>query len=428
MIKKVIVSLCLLFSLASFAQEGTSSPYSFYGIGDVKFKGAIDSRSMGSLSVLPDSIHLNIQNPAHFASLKLTTFSIGGTYGTTNSKTETQEAKAKRTAFDYLAVGIPVGKLGIGFGLIPYSSLGYKIQKNTYEINTNVNPADTTRADYTKYNGIGGVNKVFFGLGYRLTKNFNIGADVQYNFGTIETSNLRYQIRPLLQYGSRENNKSELRGVNFDFGLAYQGKVGKKYSFFSSLAYTPESELTLSNTRNIEIVELLTSSATSVIERVEIPVADTKIKLPSKLSFGSGFGELKKWMVGAEVTFIENSVMSNRFNDIDGSTFENSTRYVLGGYFIPNYNSYSNYWKRVVYRAGLRYENTGLVLQNKSINDFATNFGLGFPMTGIFSNINLGVEVGKRGTKYYNLVQENYFNVSVGLSLSDKWFVKRKYD
>ena len=36
--------------------------------------------------------------------------------------------------------------------------------------------------------------------------------------------------------------------------------------------------------------------------------------------------------------------------------------------------------------------------------------------------------MGKRGTTYYNLVEENYFNLSVGLSLSDRWFVKRKID
>ena len=62
MIKKIIVNICLLFSWAIFAQEGTSSPYSFYGIGDIKFKGTIENRSMGSISVFPDSIHLNIQN------------------------------------------------------------------------------------------------------------------------------------------------------------------------------------------------------------------------------------------------------------------------------------------------------------------------------------------------------------------------------
>ena len=103
-------------------------------------------------------------------------------------------------------------------------------------------------------------------------------------------------------------------------------------------------------------------------------------------------------------------------------------RYSIGGYFIPNYNSYSDYFKKITYRGGLRYENTGLVIANKSITDFAANIGFGLPMSGTFSNINIGLEVGKRGTKYYNLVEENYVNLSVGLSFSDKWFVKRKYD
>ena len=422
MIKKIIVSICLLFSLTIFAQEGTSSPYSFYGIGDIKFKGTVENRSMGSLSVFPDSIHINIQNPAHLASLKLTGLAIGGTYANTKSKTEAQEAKARRTTLDYLAVGIPVGKGGIGFGLIPYSSVGYKIGKITHDINSN---NDTIRSIYSKYNGIGGVNKVFLGFGYRLTKKLNVGATVQYNFGTIETTNLQYQTD--LQYGSQEKNTSDLRGVNVDLGLTYQTKVNAKYSFFSSLSYTPESELTVGNTRNIDIVQV-GFNGLQTIERENIPVEDTKIKLPSKLTFGSGFGEVKKWLVGAEITLLSNSVMSNRFTDIQSATFENSVRYSLGGFFIPNYNSYSNYFKRIVYRGGLRYENTGLVIQNKSINDFAANIGLGMPLSGTFTNINIGLEIGKRGTKYYNLVEENYINISVGLSLSDKWFVKRKFD
>ena len=423
MIKKIIVSICLLFSLAIFAQESTSSPYSIYGIGDIKFKGSIENRSMGSISVLPDSIHINIQNPAQLACLKLTGLALGGTYANTKYKTETQEAKARRTSLDYMIVGIPVGKVGIGFGLIPYSSVGYKIGRTANVTNNN---NETIRSIISRYNGIGGVNKVFLGFGYRLTKNINIGGDLQYNFGTIETNSLQYQTD--LQYGSRENNVSDLRGVNFDLGITYQTKVNSKYSFFSSLAYTPEAVLTSGNTRDIEIVQLLSTSAVIVIERQNISVEDTKIKLPSKLSFGSGFGQVKKWLVGGEISFIQNSVMSNRFTDINGATFENSVRYSLGGFFIPNYNSYSSYYKRMVYRGGLRYENTGLVIQDKSITDFAANIGLGMPLGGTFTNINIGLEIGRRGTKYYNLVEENYINLSVGLSLSDKWFVKRKFD
>ena len=421
MIKKFIVSFCLLFSMALFAQEGTSSPYSFYGIGDVKFKGTVESRSMGSLSVLPDSIHLNLQNPAHFASLKLTSFAVGGTYGNTKSKTETIESKARRTSLDYLAVGVPIGKLGLAFGLIPYSSVGYKLQKLT----TDANPI------YSQFSGIGGVNRVFFGAGYQITKKLNLGVDIQYNFGTIETTNLRFQQD--IQYGTRETNTSEIQGVNFDFGLSYQTKVNTKYSFFSSLTYTPEAQLKLDNGRKIEIVQFTNSGAAFPIETSYVDVGNTTIKLPAKLSFGSGFGQLKKWLVGGEVTFLNNSAITNRFADIDGAKFENSVRYSLGGFFIPNYNSYSSYFKKVVYRGGLRYENTGLVIQtpgypNKTITDFAANIGFGFPLGGTFSNINIGLEMGKRGTKYANLVEENYFNLSLGLSFSDRWFVKRKFD
>ncbi|WP_284652794.1 hypothetical protein [Flavobacterium terrisoli] len=427
MIKKIVVSLCLLISLSALAQEGTSSPYSFYGIGDVKFKGTIDTRSMGSLSVFPDSIHLNLQNPAHFASLKLTAFAIGGTYGNTKSKSETDDAKARRTTFDYLAIGIPVGKLGIGFGLIPYSSVGYKIEKKSPVINS------LTDTIYNRYNGIGGVNKVFLGFGYQLTKKINIGADVQYNFGTIETTNLETQNE--VQYGSKETNTSNAQGFNVDFGATYQTKINKKFSFFSSLSYTPEHSIKLENSRKIEVVQFSPGGEVNPIQTETIAVPNTTIKLPSKLSFGSGFGELKKWLIGGEVTFLNNSVISNRFVDIEGATFENATRYSLGGYFIPNYNSYSSYLKRITYRAGLRYENTGLVINNEStyfrdkpINDFAANIGFGLPLGGSFSKIDIGFEMGKRGTKYYNLVEENYFNISVGLSLSDKWFVKRKFD
>ena len=152
MIKKILVSFGLLFALSSNAQEGTASPYSFYGIGDVKFKGAVENRSMGGVSVFSDSIHMNLQNPAHLASLKLTTFAVGGTSLSTTLKTENAKEKARRVTLDYLAVGIPAGKLGIGFGVIPYSSVGYKINQS----------ADETNQFNTQYNGIGGINKVFF--------------------------------------------------------------------------------------------------------------------------------------------------------------------------------------------------------------------------------------------------------------------------
>ena len=44
-----------------------------------------------------------------------------------------------------------------------------------------------------------------------------------------------------------------------------------------------------------------------------------------------------------------------------------------------------------------------------------------------FSVLNLAFQLGKRGSSA-NSFQENYYQFTVGYSLSDIWFNKRKYD
>lgn len=81
----------------------------------------------------------------------------------------------------------------------------------------------------------------------------------------------------------------------------------------------------------------------------------------------------------------------------------------------------------MTYRIGARFEKTGLVLNNQPIEDFGITFGLGLPVGGI-SKINIGVELGQLGTLDDGLIKENYANIMLGFSLSDIWFIKRKYD
>ena len=67
-----------------------------------------------------------------------------------------------------------------------------------------------------------------------------------------------------------------------------------------------------------------------------------------------------------------------------------------------------------------------MIVNNQAINDFGITFGLGLPLGNNFSNVNLGFELGRRGTTNAGLVEEDYFRINVGLSLNDKWFRKRK--
>ncbi len=409
MIKKIIISACLLISFVSFAQQGTASPYSFYGIGDARFKGTLENRSMGGVSVEQDSIHLNVDNPSSYASLRQTTFTVGGSFGTSTLKDSDESAKAQRATFDYLALGIPMGKFGAAFGLVPLSSVGYKI------INNN---SDVSGATNNQFEGKGGVNKVFFGLGYKIKPNWNIGADVQYNFGKITTTSIEGITE--VQSVTTEKNESELSGVNFNLGTMYQRKISKKMSLFTSLDYTFASTLNSANTRVITV--------SGDPDPYPYTPTDNKLKLPNKLTIGVGVGEARKWLVGTTLAFQGNGQYANYYNSSDEVRYEKYSKYAVGGYYIPNYTSFSNYFSRITYRAGLKYEKTGLVINNESINDVGMTLGAGFPITGSFSNVNLGLEFGKRGTTNAGLIQENYFNFSLSFSFNDRWFVRSKFN
>lgn len=416
MIKKIITSVCLLLSLASFAQEGTSSPYSFYGVGDIRFKGTIENRSMAGVAVEQDSIHVNLENPASFSNLKLTAFAIGGTFGLNSLKSDAGSANTRRSGLDYMAVGMPFGKFGVGFGLIPYSSVGYKIESLS-----SVDGGTSKRSE-----GSGGLNKVFLGVGYKVTPKFSIGADVNYNFGKITTNSSEFITN--IPVGTRETNTANLSGVNFNIGAMYQTKISKKLNLYSSLNYTLQGNLNSKNDRDYATVTYVSSTEFADIETLEGGMSETSVKLPSRISISAGIGESKKWLVGGKIAYQRTSGQENSYNKAANVGYGRYGSISLGGYYIPNYNSFTSYAKRIVYRGGLKYEKTGLVINSESINDMGMVLGAGFPITGSFSNINIGLELGKRGTTKANLVQENYVNISVGFSLNDQWFVKRKFE
>ena len=107
--KKTLVNLIvLIFSFSAFSQSGTSSPYSFYGIGSKTFKGSIDNRSMGGLSVYTDSIHLNLTNPASFSQLKRVNYSMGITYDDLTFKSDSaNENSNSSNAVSYTHLTLP---------------------------------------------------------------------------------------------------------------------------------------------------------------------------------------------------------------------------------------------------------------------------------------------------------------------------------
>jgi len=415
MIKKIFVVVLVSITIMSYAQEGTSSPYSFYGLGIQKFKGTVENRSMGGLSILADSIHVNLQNPASFANLELTTYAVGTSYRTFKLSNDADEVSyGDNTSLDYLAIGIPAGKLfGLGFGVVPLTSVGYDL--------TSVDGDDELI-----FSGFGGVNKVFVSTGFKINENLSVCLDLNYNFGTIEKETILSVAD--IQYGTREINNSVLSAFNLSFGLRYQDMISDKLEVSFSAVSIPSFDIDIENTRELATVILSTTGTDSAIERTDVEVEDDEVKLPAEYKLAAGIGSPRHWFMGVEYNFVDSSEFENLTAFQNNAEYKDASKYRIGGYFIPKYNSLTSYFSRAVYRAGFRYEETGLSVNDTSIDEFGISFGVGLPVGRLFSNANIGLEYGQRGTIDSGLVRESFFNVSIGLSLNDKWFRKIKFN
>lgn len=408
MIRQFFIILAVFCTLVVSAQENTSSPYSYFGIGLPSFNGTAENRSMQGLSIEADSTRLSLQNPATLGRLQLTTISVGASQQFNNIENEQDKESLRKTTFDYIGIGIPVGKVNFGLGIVPESAMGYKIKDD----------ADTYSSNFS---GRGGLTRLFLSAGYQVHKNLSVGVEGAYNFGNVQNENILFQED--IQYGTREKNRSDLSGFSFKLGAQYEARLSEKLWLQSAVSYSPKLKFDSENFRQIATIQ----GNGTVINESEISLANTSFDTPSNLRIGAGIGERKKWLVGLEYQNIGKASYTNTSFSPNNITYKEANAYRVGGYYIPNYKDITNYFSRITFRAGLRYQEMGMSINQEDLDEFGISFGLGLPAGRYMSSINIGAEYGQRGTTAAGLVKEEFINVYIGISLNDKWFIQKKF-
>ena len=405
-------------SISSFAQVGTGSPYSFVGFGETNFRGNHLNRAMGGIDVYIDSIHPNINNPASYGKLKATTYSVGVNYRSNILANNSDTQKVTTSAIDYIGVSVPTKRFGFGFGILPFSSVGYLLEEisQTNQINA-----------INRFTGEGGINNAFLNIGFKAMKGLNIGFSANYGFGDITYR--KTQVIDGIENGTYLESNSSLSGIKFKASVNLIVPINE-LEFHGLLSFSPESELTSQNIQIVYTRSLLNGDQLGDFEETDLTkngLDVTKFRLPTTISLGIGIGKDKKWFFGGQFNKINNSRFINEFVDQSSIGYENISRIGFGGFYIPEFSSITSYWKRIVYRVGFRSEGKGYLINNQSIKENGITFGLGLPMAGL-SNTNITFETGKLGTKNNNLIEENYWAIRLGFSLNDIWFIKRKYN
>jgi hypothetical protein len=416
---------CLSASFQASSQDdivankvtGENSPYSRFGIGEQRNGVNTLLRGMGSISsAYANPFAVNTDNPASYGSLKLTTYEAGGEGSIRNVFAGDLKYSTGSATLSYLNVGIPVSKhAGISFGLRPYSRVYYKLQ------DTIADPLIGKAID--QFIGLGSTNYGFIGAGGRY-KGFSLGFNFGYLFGTINSARQLTSIDTVKAHHSAFTNSTKLGGIYWKLGAMYDKELNKKMSFRAG------ATLTLSQDIDAERDEygILINSATTV------PTYDTaraitglegKTTLPMSYSAGAHLIGTDKWMIGVDYTGTQWSEFRN-FDVVD--SVDDSYKLSIGGEYTPNMASMTRYFDRVTYRLGLSYGKDYVRLQNTDMNFYSVTAGLSLPFRRTTDRIHTAVEIGNRGSNSNGLIRETFVRFAVGISLNDRWFIKRRYD
>jgi|TARA_B110000908_G_scaffold21101_1_gene23739 hypothetical protein len=418
-LKYIYLIIFLAGSPFIFAQSNTSSPYSIGGLGEIAFKGNAINRHMGGLDIVSDSLHANINNPASLGDLKLVTYSLGLNYKSTKLSSNASNESVTSASIDYLVVAIPTKKFTFGFGILPATSVGYRLQSviDGEDINNVVN----------RNEGYGGLNQTFISIGFKVFEFLNFGVSANYNFGKITNESSRQEQN--IDFGTFFTKTSSLVGFNYRFATQLKIPLTSKVRLDAMAYYVPKNSLTATN-ESVYFTRSVTTQDLGDFENVDLAarnLKETSISLGDQYSFGLGITKEKKWFVGGQYSQRNSADYVNNFISLDNITYANGSRLSFGGFYLPDYSSITSYWKRIVYRAGMRFEDTGVLFNNQPLKETGISFGVSLPMAG-YSNANIGIEFGKRGSQDNGLIQESYWNLIVGLSLNDIWFIKRKFN
>ncbi len=411
----LIALLLMVLSGEAVAQNNTNSPYTRYGYGQLADQGSSNSKAMGGVAyALRDKYQINFANPASYTAVDSLTFIFDGgvSLQNTNLSNGTLKQNAKNSSFDYITMQFRASKwAAISMGLLPYANVGYSMGE--YETIEN-----STESYSKQYSGEGGLHQLYVGAGFKIFKNFSIGANISYLWGDITRTTSESFPSSTTNFPFTIQTNVGIRSYKLDFGAQYTQAFGKKHSMTLGVVYSPGHNL------NNSAYELrVTGSSSSATSSQKDIVADFGI--PTTYGVGLAYMYNNRLTVAAD-GMIQNWDKVAYMGEKD--VFCKRAKMALGAEYIPNPIGRS-YLAHVKYRIGAYYSKPYYkIFGERAANEYGLTAGFGLPIPRTRSMISLSAQYVKTAGTNPAFLDENTLRICVGVTFNERWFFKRKVD
>lgn len=427
--KKVLATTIImaLSAVICNAQSGTNSPYSQYGIGLLSDQSQGFNRGMNGVGLgLRKGNVVNTLNPASYSAIDSLTmiFDVGVSGQITSFKEGGKKVNANNAGFEY-AVGsfrlLP--SVGIGFGILPYSSIGYNYYSSKELDVTGETIQDT-------YSGSGGIHQAFVGAGWRVAKPLSIGINLAYIWGTYEK-----RISSTSSTSSTNSLAKSYSGTisnyNLEVGLQWEQEISSTdkliWGATVGIGHNLGCEL------DCKINEYNTLSGNTDTRSY---VVENGLSLPMSYGVGMSWNHAEKVLVALDMSTQQWGKNDYPFYDSQADNYRLTSgllkdRYKvnLGADFVPNPLS-RHLLSRVHYRMGVGYSTPYYKINGADgPKELSASFGFGLPLQNRHNNRSfLNVSAQWVHSSANQLITENTFRINLGLTFNERWFMKWKIE
>lgn len=413
-----ILAVACSFSL--FAQSGTNSPYSQYGLGVLSDQSQGFSRGMNGVGLgLRKGNIVNTLNPASYSAVDSLTmvFDVGLSGQLTHFQEGGVSVNAKNADFEYAVGSFRLTRnVGVAFGVLPITNVGYSY-------------TDTIPSTYS---GSGGLHSVFLGAGWRIAKPLSVGFNVSYVWGGYDRSIVSSSTTDINML--KKSYSASVNSYRLDFGLQWQQALNKT----DELTFGATVSLGHKLGADPQCMIINTNAQTAVSDTTTFIISNG-LSLPTAYGVGLTWKHREQVLVAFDAIMQQWGNMDFPDHDASGSyelksgLLKDRYKVNLGLDYVPNAMS-RNLLKRIHYRVGAGYATPYYKINGyDGPKEISASAGFGIPLQNGWNmrgnmrpTLNISAQWVRSSAKEF--ITEDMFRINIGLTFNERWFAKWKVD
>jgi len=418
----MILMPALLFAQMKQDRNRTGSAYSSIAFGEPVEIFSASGSGLGLRGVsLYDPLSVNSANPALWGVSGQTQGVVSFDMHRIRAEEGDQTGITNRMGVNRFQLVLPVvrTRLGVSAAFLPVTRSSYALNRSS-TFTPDFEPIEYLNME----SGSGGVNRAELGIGYRISDHFSIGYGMNIYFASLNREHdIEFDSNRYSPVSYNEGISGTGLGHRFGIFSRASGLIRQRDEISFGIAVTLPVEIDVD--RSLASYRNLRGSLREVDLMPETGNRSGVIEMPLEFNAGLTYTPSRYVSFSAEYLGQQWSNAAYSLNPVEEQYLVNRRKTGAGVQFHPyRMDGSGGFFSSFKYSAGLTHDTGHLEIGGERVETLMMHTGIGILSQRTASSVDLGFQLGFRGTGAQSLIRETVWGVTLTLNLAEWMFIQ----